>query len=60
MQKIYNTIRKLGATSTHRGFYFLADAVYMAIECCDRPLKVTKDIYPHLSNKYKTTALYTG
>lgn len=55
MQKIYNTIRKLGATSIHKGFYFLADAIYMTIECRTRVLKVTKDIYPHLSKKYKTT-----
>lgn len=55
MQKIYNTIRKLGATSTHKGFYFLADAIYMTIECRIRPLKVTKDIYPYLAKKYETT-----
>ena len=57
MQKIYGTIRKLGAISTYRGFPFLADAIYAKMYQQGRPLKVTKDIYPYLAKKYETTAM---
>lgn len=55
MQKIYNTIRKLGATSTHRGFYFLADAIYTKMYHQNKSTMITKDIYPYVARKYETT-----
>lgn len=57
MQKIYGTIRKLGAMSTYRGFSFLADAIYITTQHNGKPLRVTKDIYPYLAKKYETTAM---
>lgn len=55
MQKIYDTIRKLGAISTYRGFPFLAEAIYIRMHQQRKPLKVTKDIYPYVARKYETT-----
>ena len=55
MQKIYDTIRKLGATTRYRGFSFLADAIKFTMDHQDKPIKVTKDIYPYLAKKYETT-----
>lgn len=46
MSEVYGVIRKLGATSKYKGYYYIADAVEMAGEIRERPVKVTKDIYP--------------
>ena len=45
MKEVYGTIRKLGATSKYKGYYFVAEA---------RPMKITKDIYPRLAKKFKS------
>ena len=55
MQKIYGTIRKLGAISTYRGFPFLADAIKLTMNYQNKHLKITKDIYPYVARKYETT-----
>ena len=55
MQKIYGTIRKLGAISTYRGFQFLADAIKFAITHQHKRIMITKDIYPYVARKYETT-----
>ena len=55
MQKIYGTIRKLGAISTYRGFHFLADAIYTKMCHQNKSTMITKDIYPYIARKYKTT-----
>ena len=55
MQKIYGTIRKLGAISTYRGFHFLADAIYTKMCHQNKSTMITKDIYPYVARKYETT-----
>ena len=55
MSEVYGVIRKLGATSKYKGFYYIADAVEMAGEIRERPVKVTKDIYPIIARKYRST-----
>ena len=55
MQKIYGTIRKIGAISTYRGFHFLADAIYTKMCRQNKSTMITKDIYPYVARKYKTT-----
>ena len=57
MKKIYGIIRKLGVTSTYKGYFFVADAILLAMNSQDEPLQITKDIYPYLARKYKTTPL---
>lgn len=49
MSEVYGLIRKLGATSKYKGYYYVAEAVNMA------KVKITKDIYPILARKYKST-----
>ena len=55
MKEVYGTIRKLGATSKYKGYYFLAEAVKLSVEMQGRPIKITKDIYPTLARKFKST-----
>jgi two-component system response regulator (stage 0 sporulation protein A) len=43
MTEVYGIIRKLGATSKYKGYYYVADAVEMAQGIHERPVKVTKD-----------------
>ena len=50
MREVYGTIRKLGATSKYKGYYFVAEAIRMTMEFQERPMKITKDIYPKLAN----------
>ena len=49
MREVYGTIRKLGATSKYKGYYFVAEAIRMTMEFQERPMKITKDIYPRLA-----------
>ena len=44
MSAVYGVIRKLGATSKYKGYYYVVDAVEMAQKIYERPVKVTKDI----------------
>ena len=39
----------------YKGYYYVADAVEMAQGIHERPVKVTKDIYPIIARKYKST-----
>ena len=82
MSAVYGVIRKLGATSKYKGYYYVVDAVEMAQNAgyravishrsgetedafiadlavaqkiYERPVKVTKDIYPVIARKYKST-----
>ena len=56
MSAVYGVIRKLGATSKYKGYYYVVDAVEMAQKIYERPVKVTKDIYPVIARKYKSTS----
>ena len=49
MREVYGTIRRLGATSKYKGYYFVAEAIHMTMEFQERPMKITKDIYPRLA-----------
>ena len=55
MREIYCLIRQLGVTSKYKGYYFLAEAVKLSVEMQGRPIKITKDIYPTLARKFKST-----
>ena len=41
MSEVYGLIRKLGATSKYKGYYYVAEAVNMAKELQERPMKIT-------------------
>jgi two-component system response regulator (stage 0 sporulation protein A) len=55
MRKVYGLIRSLGATSKYKGYYYVAEAVRLSMEAPDSPIKITKDIYPYLAKKFKST-----
>ena len=44
MSEIYSLIRRLGATSKYKGYYYVAEEVKMAEAVQERPMKITKDI----------------
>ena len=47
-------IRKLGVTSKYKGYFFVTDAIGLAMNYQDKPIMITKDMYPYLASKYKT------
>ena len=55
MRKVYRLIRQLGMASKYKGYYYVAEAVMMSMELQDYPIKITKDIYPYLAKKFKST-----
>ena len=55
MKGVYGIIRKLGITSKYKGYYYLAEAVNMVMEQKEEQMRITKDIYPGLSKKFKST-----
>ncbi|MDO5390120.1 MAG: sporulation initiation factor Spo0A C-terminal domain-containing protein [Eubacteriales bacterium] len=57
MKNIYGIIRKLGVTSKYNGYFFLTDAIHLAMDSQDKSIKITKDIYPCLAKKYETTPM---
>lgn len=57
MKNIYGTIRKLGITSKYKGYLYVADAIHLEMELQEQPIRITKDIYPYLARKYKTTPM---
>ena len=52
MKKIFGIIRRLGVTSNYKGYFFVADAIQLAMQNQGRPLQITKDIYPVLAKKH--------
>ena len=46
MKRIYGLIRKLGANSKYKGYFFTAEAIRMTMAYQEKPLRITKDIYP--------------
>lgn len=57
MKEVYRLIRKLGATSKYKGYHFVAEAVRISMESQERPMRITKDIYPYLAKKFKSTPM---
>lgn len=57
MNKIHGIIRKFGVTSNYKGYFFVADAIQLAMDSQEEPIRITKDIYPFLAKKYKTSTL---
>lgn len=57
MREVYAIIRRLGATSKYKGYYYVAEAVKISMETPDLPIKITKDVYPYLAKKFKSTPM---
>ena len=55
MKKVHGLIRRLGATSKYKGYFFVAEAVKISMGDQYKPLRITKDIYPCLARKYRST-----
>lgn len=55
MREVYGLIRRMGATSKYKGYHYVAEAVIMSADIHERPLQITKDIYPILAKKFKST-----
>ena len=57
MKEVYRLIRRLGATSKYKGYYYVAEAIKISMESQEQPIKITKDIYPYLAKKFKSTPM---
>ena len=57
MRKIYGLIRELGATSKYKGYYFVAEAVMLTMAYKEEHTKITKDVYPNLARKFKSSPM---
>ena len=57
MKEVYRMIRRLGATSKYKGYSFVAEAIRLSMDAKDIPLKITKDVYPYLARKFKSTPM---
>lgn len=55
MKKVHGLIRRLGANSKYKGYFFVAEAVKISMGDQYKPLRITKDIYPYLARKYRST-----
>lgn len=42
MKRIYGLIRKLGANSKYKGYFFTAEAIRMTMAYQEKPLRITK------------------
>ena len=47
MKRIYGLIRKLGATSKYKGYFFVAEAVKISMRHQYKPMQITK-IFIHV------------
>ena len=54
MREIYQILYQLGVTANYRGFYYCADAVWLALEDTRRLSLVTKQLYPEVAKKHDT------
>ena len=57
MRHANGIIRRLGVTSKYKGYFFVTDAINLAMNYHNKPIKITKDMYPYLASKYKTTPM---
>ena len=57
MKNANGIIRRLGVTSKYKGYFFVTDAINLAMNYHNKPIKITKDMYPYLASKYKTTPM---
>ena len=58
MKKVYGLIRRLGANSKYKGYFFVAEAVKISMGDQYKPLRITKDIYPYLEPLRITKDIY--
>ena len=54
MNEIYIVIRQLGVSTKYKGYHSVADALRLTLESQERPIRITKDIYPILATKYQS------
>lgn len=55
MREVYKIIRRMGVTSKYKGYYYVTEAVGLVMEQRGKPIRITKDIYPRLARKFKST-----
>lgn len=53
MNEIQNVIRTMGITAKYRGYYYVVEAVEIALKNENTPIMITKDIYPPIASHHK-------
>lgn len=55
MKNTTEILRKCKITRKYKGYFYLSEAVKIVHEHYDEQIQITKDIYPVIARKYKTT-----
>ena len=55
LYEIYNLLNRLGLTANYAGFFHLACAVSLCVECPERLMLVTKRLYPEVARQCRTS-----
>ena len=53
--EITNIIHEIGVPAHIKGYFYIREAIYMVVHNVDLLSAVTKELYPTIANKYKTT-----
>lgn len=56
LYEIYDLLNRLGLTANYAGFFHLACAVYLCVECPEKLTLVTKRLYPDVARRYRTSS----
>lgn len=57
MKNIDQVMKKIGAKSKYKGYYLLTEAIEISLNSEERPIRITKDIYPSLAKKFHSSPM---
>ena len=55
MDTMVEILRMCRVTSKYKGYFYLPDAIELALQLEEEPFRITKDIYPQLARRYQVT-----
>lgn len=55
MDRIYDALKTLGIRRTYKGYYYVADAVYLVMLDASMLLYISKDLYPKVARMHDTS-----
>ncbi len=53
--RISETLKKLGISPSKSGYLYIRDGIYLYVTHPEHQYKITKELYPYLSEKYQKT-----
>ena len=55
IENINLVMKKIGAKSSYKGYYLVAEAIEISLNSEEKPIRITKDIYPRLARKFHSS-----